>query len=102
MRAYGGRSEGGKQRFRRADVKLRLVRRGHLEPEDAAVADGAFHADDAPHQFDQLLGDHEANAGAFLSARLLAETVERWKELGEFFRRQTRAIVFDGDAHAFG
>ena len=55
-------------------------RRGHgveFDPEDAAHADAAVHAHGPAHQFDQALGDDQADARAFLTARLLAQPVKR-------------------------
>jgi hypothetical protein len=72
-----------------------------FEPEHASHADSAFDADHAFHLFDHPLAHHEADAGAFLGAASLSETVERLKELRHFFRRQSRAGIFDADANAF-
>src|ERR1039457_5118623 len=81
--------------------KVWLSNRDEFEPEHASHPDGAFHADDAPHQFDQSLGRHEADACAFLAASLLSETIEWLKELRQLFRRQSRAGVRDAHANAF-
>ena len=75
--------------------------RVQFDPEHAALADRAFHADFAAHQFDQPLAHHQADAGAFLGAGLLSETIERLEQLREFFRRQSFAGVLDADAYAF-
>ena len=72
-----------------------------FEPEHASHPDGAFHADDAPHQFDQSPGHHETDACAFLATSLLSETIERLKELRQLFRIQSRAGVPDAHANAF-
>ena len=61
-----------------------------LDPEHAAHADRALHADGAAHQLDQALGHHQADAGAFLRAGLLAEPVEGLEQLRELLRRQAR------------
>ncbi len=50
-----------------------------FDPEFAARADGAFHADFTPHQLDQLPGYHQADARPFLGTGLLSETIERLK-----------------------
>ena len=68
--------------------QLRFGRQVQLDPEHAALPDGAFHADDAAHQFDQPLAHHQADAGAFLGVRLLPETVERLEQLRQLLRRQ--------------
>src|SRR5450759_3778792 len=59
--------------------KLRRNVPDQFNPEFAAHSDGAFHADCASHQFDQLLGYHQADARPFLGAGLLPETIERLK-----------------------
>ena len=71
-----------------------------FDPEHAAHADGAFHADDAAHQFDQPLAHHQADARAFLAAGLLPEAIEGLEQLRELLRRQSRAGVLDADADA--
>src|SRR5450830_1486086 len=81
--------------------KVWLGNRNEFEPEHASPPDGAFHADYAPHQFDQSLGHHEADACAFLAARLLSETIEWLKQLRQLFRSQSRAGVRDAHANAF-
>jgi hypothetical protein len=63
-------------------------------------ADHAVHADLPAHQLDQLLGDHEPDAGAFFAAVVLAEAVERLEQLRKLVRRQAGAGVPDADAHA--
>src|SRR5450830_963306 len=73
-----------------------------LDPEFAAHADRALHADGAAHQFDQLLGYNEANAGPFFGSSLLPEAIERLKQMHQFFRRQSRTGVFNADAQASG
>src|ERR1022692_3019859 len=80
--------------------ELWLINRDEFKPEHASHPDGAFHADDAPHQFDQSLGHHETDACAFLATRLLSETIERLKQLIQLFWRESRAAVFDADANA--
>ncbi len=70
-------------------------------PKFAAHPDRTGHTDAAAHQFDQLFGDHQADARAFLGAVFLAETVEGLKELCQFFWRQSRTAVFDADADGF-
>src|ERR1035437_6464522 len=77
-----------------------LSSRDKLEPEHASHPDGAFHADDALHHLAQPLGTHEADACAFLAARLLSEAIERLKELRQLFRIQSRASVADAHADA--
>ena len=49
-----------------AGGRLRFGRQVQLDPEHASLPDRAFHADDAPHQFDQPLAHDQADAGAFL------------------------------------
>src|SRR5450759_3451081 len=80
-----------------SDVYKRQV---HFEPEDTALPDSAFRSYDAPHQFDQTLSRHQADARAFLGVRLLSETIERLKKLRQFIRRQTFAAVLDTNANA--
>ena len=75
-----------------SDGKLRLGRQVQLDPEHAALADRAFHADDAAHQLDQPLAHHQADAGAFLGVRFLAEAVERLEQLRQLFRRQPAPV----------
>ena len=58
------------------------------------------YVDHASHQFDHSFAHHEADAGAFLGAALLSETVERLKKLRQLFRRQPRAGVLDADPNA--
>ena len=66
--------------------KLRCSSRDQFDPEHASRPDGAVHADCAPHQFDQALGHHEADARAFLAPGLLSETIERLEQLRQLFR----------------
>jgi hypothetical protein len=66
----------------------------------AATELSSNHADYAPHQFDQSLGHHQADACAFLAASLLSETIERLKQLRQLLRVQTRAGVPDAHAKA--
>src|SRR5256885_2801636 len=47
------------------------------------------------HQLDQALADHQADAGAFLRAGFLAQPVEGLEQLGQLFRRQAWAGVFE-------
>ena len=81
-------------------IKLWRRRRVQFDPEHASRPDGAFHADHAPHQLDQSLGHHQADARAFLAAGLLPEAIERLEQLRQLFRRQSRAGVPDADANA--
>ena len=89
-------------RFGSADVEMRFPRCVQFDPEHAADSHGALHSDRAAHQFDQSLADHEADAGAFLAARLLAEAIEGLEEVREFLGRQSFAGVPHADAHAVG
>ena len=75
-------------------------RRIELEPEAAALADGAINPDTTAHQVDQALADHQADAGARLAAGLLSEPVEGFEELRNLRRRQSRAGVRDAHAHS--
>src|SRR5580692_4086941 len=72
-----------------------------FDPEHASNSDGAFHAEDTSHQFDQSLGHHQADARTLFTAGLLTETIERLEQLRQFIRRQSRAGVFDTDVDAF-
>ena len=77
--------------------------RGHgveFDPEHAAYADAAVHAHAAAHQLDEALGDDQADARAFLAARLLAQPVKRLEQFGHLRVVQALARVADGDAHA--
>lgn len=47
-----------------------------FNPEDAAFPERAFDAYLAPHQVDQSLAHHQADAGAFFGFGFLSETVE--------------------------
>ncbi|MNM78965.1 hypothetical protein D3C81_908850 [compost metagenome] len=58
-----------------------------------------MHAHAAAHQFDQALGDDEADARAFLAARLLSQAVKRLEQFGHLRLVQSLARVADGDAH---
>ena len=71
-----------------------------FDPEHAALADAAFHADRAAHQFHQALGHHQADTGAFLGAIFPPQAIERLEQLRHLFRRQSRARVPNADAHA--
>jgi len=84
-----------------AGGKLWAIVPDQFDPEFTAYPDGAFHADSATHQFDQLLGYHQADASAFLGAGLLPQAIERLKQLHQLFRRQSGSAVFDADANAF-
>ena len=84
---------------------LRLAERGvrlrgqlELDPEDAALADGAFHADDAAHQLDQPLAHDQPDARALLDIRFLAQAVERLEKLRQFIRCEARAGIADANA----
>ena len=88
------------RRFGRVRRQLRGRGRLQFEPEYAALADRAFHADLAAHQLHQALAHHQADAGAFLGAPLLAEPIERLEKLVQHLRSQPRASVPDADADA--
>jgi hypothetical protein len=64
-----------------------------FDPEHAADADRAVHADGAAHQFHQALGHHQADAGAFFRAGLLAQPVEGLEQLRQLSRRQSPSPV---------
>ncbi len=89
-----------RKRFGCADGRLRFSRHIQFDPEHAALPDRAFHADFATHQFDQPLAHHQADAGAFLGAGLLSETIERLEKLREFFGRQSFTGILHADAYA--
>ena len=74
----------------------------HLDPENAALANGAVHAHAAAHQLHQLFGHHQPNASAGLRAAFLPKPVERLKQLPDFLRRQAVASVFNANAQALG
>ncbi len=78
--------------------QLRRTRQGEIDPERAARTDGALHADDATHQFDQSFGHHQANARAFFQTGFLAETIERLEKLRQLFHSQSRTAIPDTDA----
>ena len=63
---------------RLAGLQARCARQAQFDPEHAAHADGAVHADGAAHQFDQPLGHHQADAGAFLRAGFLPSRLNGW------------------------
>jgi len=75
-------------------------RRTEFEPETAADTLGAVDTDAATHQLDQPLADHQADAGAGLAARLLAEAVEGLEQLCDLGGRQPLAGVMDTHAQA--
>ena len=66
------------------------------------LPDRAVHPDRAPHQLDQPLGDHQADARALVAAGLLAQPIERLEQLRQFFRGQAGAGVLDTDANTPG
>ncbi|MNZ89026.1 hypothetical protein D3C78_1079290 [compost metagenome] len=73
---------------------------GQLEPEFAADAFLAAHADAAVHQFEDLAGQRQADAGALDAAALGAEAVERLEQLVEALAGDADAGVAHGHAHA--
>jgi hypothetical protein len=62
---------------------LRRVCKAELEPEFAAYADGALHADGAAHHLDEAFGHHQADARALLGAGFLAEAIEWLEQLSQ-------------------
>src|SRR6185369_17812328 len=65
------------------------------------LPDSAFHADFAPHQFDQPLAHHQADACPLLGASLLSETIERLEKLCDFFGSQSLTGIMHTDADTF-
>src|SRR5207253_10067854 len=64
-----------------------------LDPERAALAGHALHADRAAHRLDEPLGEHEPQARPLHPTRLRAEPVEGLEEALLQGRREARSRV---------
>ena len=83
-----------------AEHAVSLHRHVHFDRENTAFADSAFDPNSPAHQLNQPLRHHQANTGALLRCGLFAQSVEWLKQMRNFFSGQTRARIFDGNAHA--
>jgi hypothetical protein len=78
---------------------LRFSRQLEFDPEDAALANGAFNANPAVHCIHQPLADHQADARTFFARHLLTQTIEWLEELRQLFGGQSLAGIANADTH---
>ena len=63
--------------------ELRCRRQGQFDPEYASHPDRTIRANGSAHQFDQPLGHHQPDTGAFLRAGFLAQPIERLEQAAQ-------------------
>jgi hypothetical protein len=75
---------------------------GNIEPESGALARRARITNGALHAFDQLLGNGQADAGAFDAASLGVQTAKGFEQYRRLFLGNSDAGIGNGNAHEFG
>jgi hypothetical protein len=89
-----------RHRLRRGAHEAHAPGQARGKPEGAAHARGAVDPDAAAHQLDELLADHQAEAGAaVLAGGRRVRLVERLEQLGHLRGRHADAAVLHLEAH---